>query len=392
MKLEMFSIAAPSQLMALPFSWFSLIYAATKTHYLQRLSEFADPDPPLAKNVFLHIVIFFPVATTFIVTWSFLFAYMKLVALVMVAGSLLINTLLIRMFRIKRDVINIAESEEDKAAADVELSDLRNKAIFTSVLTPCIAGHHDTNLLMLSGVSMTMCLSMWLQFILPHTALAPLTMRDNPPISHCFVDNDTSLVSQVCLYDGQSVTECGQKYIRECGGPDCLPSVRICNVGEQPMDVLTDIVTPILLACLLASLLICCLLQWMSDFYNVLLCTSTLTRERKAFIHRSLLCTLVQRGDHQKLNDVLSRARKAGSKELEEVVSRANAAGDTPLHIACRDGKEYCALLLLSHSAKPLEPNAAGKTPVHLAARGGHLKCLQMLLQKREKSKEQTKQ
>ena len=60
-----------------------------------------------------------------------------------------------------------------------------------------------------------------------------------------------------------------------------------------------------------------CLLQWLSDYSNTFRLTNKLTCGR-GFLHRSLLCSLVEEGEHEKLRAVLEGIRS----DTKEAVRR----------------------------------------------------------------------
>jgi len=57
-----------------------------------------------------------------------------------------------------------------------------------------------------------------------------------------------------------------------------------------------------------------------------------------------------------------------------------NPGGYTPLHIACSEGYDVCANMLLARGANFYARNNEGKTALHLAVNSGQLHCVKMLL------------
>ncbi len=218
------------------------------------------------------------------------------------------------------------------------MSELKRKAAFTALLTPCIVGHHDTNLLFISSLSTTMGFFIWLLLLpsMSSVSFDGFTDADNPPITYCLKTAQEALMGKVCLIGkNDSIVECGMSLIRFCTGEEwCLPSLRFCGSNEETNDMLIKVVNPIICGLLVASLLITILTQWLSNFLNLYKITKFLTGG-KGYMHRSLICTLVEDGNHKMLERLFQDA-----SDVKEMICRPNRYGDTPLHISCRQKDE----------------------------------------------------
>ena len=61
-------------------------------------------------------------------------------------------------------------------------------------------------------------------------------------------------------------------------------------------------------------------------------------------------------------------------------MDQANEGGATPLYIACRNGHEACARLLLEQGAAVDQAAHDGGTPLIIACQLGHEACARLLL------------
>ncbi len=98
-------ITAPIQLVSLPISLISLSHAATRTYFLWRTPDQADPNPPVARCVLPMLALFLPVTFTHLTVWAFLLAYGKAAVLLMVFGTVCMTTFILVVFEADRSVV-----------------------------------------------------------------------------------------------------------------------------------------------------------------------------------------------------------------------------------------------------------------------------------------------
>ena len=131
-----------------------------------------------------------------------------------------------------------------------------------------------------------------------------------------------------------------------------------------------------------------------SDWWLLLAASPSLASPPSS--HRSLLlpsaCSLAPLADtrmtsQQSLNDALFQAVRQGSlTDIESLVNRhadVNAVGhdkNTPLHVACSNGRHQCVKLLLDRRAEIDAVGSQNQTPLHAASQSGHYQCVGILL------------
>ena len=93
--------------------------------------------------------------------------------------------------------------------------------------------------------------------------------------------------------------------------------------------------------------------------------------------------------EEEALEELLDCARYGESDPVRAVVveypwlthKARGEDGSTALHMACANGHDVVAKLLLLHQPTPLLPNTFGNTPLHWAAANGHERTVRVLLQ-----------
>ncbi len=233
-------------------------------------------------------------------------------------------------------------------------------------MVPCVTGNSREWLLLMTDASTVF------SFLICLTLIPGISRFDyddiflNPPIFRCFPTANETLAGNVCILneDGQ-VAVCGHRHIRLCLDQTCLDSVRYCSSGEEPWDLFKMKVMPVLIVVLCDCLALGAILQWMSNYLNVYKYTKWI-RRGNGYIHRSLLCTAVQEGDHNTLENVLAGKNK---KRLCEMISRPNKMGNTPLHIAVAIDDCHSVQLLIKNGGDTAAKNARGECPLHVAAK-----------------------
>jgi hypothetical protein len=108
---------------------------------------------------------------------------------------------------------------------------------------------------------------------------------------------------------------------------------------------------------------------------------------KSVFGKRSSLHAAVKESNVQALSDLLDNLQawvdQNDSDALEVAQSLVNSFDGqqmTPLMLACQQGCDACAKVLLGRGANPLLTDRAGNTCLHLAARRSHLDCMQSLV------------
>ncbi len=387
------------QILSLPVSLVALSYAATKAYYLQRIIPYSDPDPSV-QDILLVLPCFLIVTFCYGVTWAFILAYTRAFVFVFVAAVATMNVLAFKAFHVELSLVlsklrplttdDGEDAEADRAVeqdlkthVDAEMAELKWKAVFTSMLTPCVVGHHKSSLLQTSAYSTSLVMLACL-ITLPIVAeLRELRIDQEAPIIHCFHRNASDSVEATpsvsdggrlfCKITGNIDSDCTTAAFQVCRD-DCRPRFRSCSVEESELTVLSVMVIPTLAGSMTVSLLICLLLSWLSDFSNVFKLTNLVLCGR-GFLHRSLLHSLVAEGDHEALATILSGLKT----DPREALMRTDANGDTLLHVACSKGYTKCVDALLRGGAETRIRNANLMWPAHLAAERGSLACLRRI-------------
>ena len=360
-------------MISLPVSWVTLSLSASRGYYFQRLEPFSDPDPPW-RNLLVVFFFFMFSSLAYGLSWAFALAYFQKFVFVPIFIMFCVMWLSFKIYRLdeklrKLNRMNEGDEREEPNEArkapsgDNDPAMLKWKGVLTSVLMPCVVGHHETTMLLISSLSTVAChlTCIWSLLLAGHF-LSDEQAGEQQPITSCLEQRSSSNLE----YGDGDFT-----WMWICHS-DCVALTRLCDPGEAKLDVLLDVCV-ILSLLVLGSVPAYSLLQWASD-YGVMF-RQTNRCGGKGFLHRSLLESLVKEGDHENLEAILEDLTTSRRKE----VSRQNSKGDTPLHIACRKGDEVSVRLLLSHSAKIIE-NDLRQTPGHLAAACGSVACNQLIL------------
>ena len=283
------------------WSLLTLSLAAARTYYSQRVDVDADPDPPHLSVVATGCALTFVVTTCYILTWTFVachaggYAVLAFVTATVAFTAVTFRTLRVR--RALRDSKRRDEAEEEEDELDsVAVHDIYWRGVLTSVLSPCVLGHYKSSMLLVSSLSTGFCLVLWLNMLVPLSRIFPTDRLDRPPISLCFKEDalgnvSSSLAGLVCPVAEEKKADCGESYIRMCSGFDLgcgsyyrlarcnrdseMPFHtsntylrRICDMDENPTDVLAIYIIPSLQLLLLISSLCCGLMHYFGNYYN----------------------------------------------------------------------------------------------------------------------------
>ncbi len=121
-----------------------------------------------------------------------------------------------------------------KERLDSEVAELKWKSVLTSLLAPCVVGHHRTSMLLVSNITTTLTLVVCLAWLpLAATHFTSWELWDEAPVTHCFrreavggggvtvnhTEEGEAGGTLFCHYDADAalVFDCGQDRIHRCG-------------------------------------------------------------------------------------------------------------------------------------------------------------------------------
>ncbi len=87
-------------MISVPLSLISLAFAAMKAYFSQRTHEFSDPNPAIIKNIFFMYPFFLILTFAYVITWALIFAYVKAYVVAMIATTILINLILVKVLKV----------------------------------------------------------------------------------------------------------------------------------------------------------------------------------------------------------------------------------------------------------------------------------------------------
>ncbi len=363
-------------MISIPISLASLALAGTKAYYLQRMPDFADPDPNFKSTVLPLLPLYVFMTCSFVLNWTIILAYVKAFTLAIILLVIVINIGVI---------VALTLVLRSRSKDFVGLTELNMKAALTTLFVPCVVGHHKAHLLILSQVSTTVCLLTSLCLVPTLTDIAGAGVEQNPPIFYCFQTPNETLAGNVCLISNGTITECEQSMLRICSR-ECHDSIRFCVANEGSFDVFWHVLSPILLSLCTISLCLGIFLQWMSNYANFYHFTKGLGG--KGHIHRSLIFTLIQSADIDTLQTIL---RDANDESVKVMINRQNRKGQTPLHVAVSNRQFDIMKLLLESGADssirdasrilPLEVTSGfGMTPLQIFVADKDVEMAEVLL------------
>jgi hypothetical protein len=194
-----------TQIFSIIVSFLSITFSSIKLFYSQRLGRYLDLDPTMKMIVFVALPVILliagPLATVVCMATYF---KEKVIAYIMIMIAL--NAIVMKCFWSipssspykSCETMNIREKYYEKQMKQ-DQETLLNTAIFTSWICPCSVWFYKSNFLLMSSIMNLLGHITGVASILILISSAELPLSDNPPITHCF-KNENNL-SLRCILD-----------------------------------------------------------------------------------------------------------------------------------------------------------------------------------------------
>ncbi len=228
-----FLFLEPIQLVSIPISFISLVWASIKLFYFQRLGPYSDHDPSIKMILSTSLPIIFLLFGN-LYSLILISSYYQLWILLVIGLSFVVQCIVLKATYLKKpDMIHIIKQlyNGNKEFGTKETNNIFWMSVLISWVAPCTVWANNTAMktrFILSSSRITIAvnmLSITAVFICVNTV--GLMENVNPPISHCYKPTYIFNERSYYLYDSSNSSH---KLFRSSGS---LPMIRICSENES---------------------------------------------------------------------------------------------------------------------------------------------------------------
>ena len=232
---KLFVFSEPIQLVSIPISFISLVWASFKLYYFQRLGPYSDQS---IENFFVTALPIIFLLSGNMYSLILISSYYQLWVLLVIGLSFVVQCIVLKATYLKKpDMVLIIKQlyNGNKESGTKETNHIFWMSVFTSWVAPCTVWANNKNIktrFLLSSSAITIItnlLAISVVFICVNTV--GLMDNVNPPISHCYNDNASFSETNYHFYDSSNSSH---QIFTVCGSDEtCLPTIRICSENES---------------------------------------------------------------------------------------------------------------------------------------------------------------